>query len=36
VTADLIPKGATDLLDARLLDLARFREGRSIEETAVL
>ena len=36
VMADLIVKGTTDLIDARLLDYARFREGRLIEETAVL
>ena len=36
IMADLILKGTTDLIDARLLDGARFREGRLIEETAVL
>jgi sarcosine oxidase subunit beta len=36
ILADLILKGTTDLIDARLLDYARFAEGRQIEETAVL
>ena len=36
ILADLILKGTTDLIDARLLDYARFAEGRMIEETAVL
>jgi sarcosine oxidase subunit beta len=36
IMADLILKGSTDMIDARLLDFARFREGRWIEETAVL
>jgi hypothetical protein len=36
IMADLILKGSTDLVDARMLDCARFREGRLIEETAVL
>jgi sarcosine oxidase subunit beta len=36
IMADLILRGATDLIDARILDGARFREGRVIEETAVL
>ena len=36
IMADLILKGTTDLIDARLLDSERFREGRLIEETAVL
>ena len=35
IMADLILKGATDLIDARLLDYARFAEGRMIQETAV-
>jgi hypothetical protein len=34
--ADLILKGATDLIDTRMLDCARFSEGRLIEETSVL
>jgi glycine/D-amino acid oxidase-like deaminating enzyme len=33
---DLILKGKTDLVDASLLDLARFAENRTIQETAVL
>jgi hypothetical protein len=32
----LILTGATSLIDAKLLDYARFAEGRLIEETAVL
>jgi sarcosine oxidase, subunit beta len=36
ILADLILKGTTDLIDAHLLDYARFSEGRLIEETAVL
>ncbi len=36
ITADLILKGATDLIDASLLNASRFAEGRLIEETAVL
>jgi sarcosine oxidase subunit beta len=36
IVADLILKGTTDLIDAKLLDYARFAEGRLIEETAVL
>ena len=36
IMADLILKGDTDLIDAKLLDYARFAEGRLIEETAVL
>ena len=36
ILADLILTGNTDLIDARLLDLARFAEGRTIHETAVL
>ena len=36
ILADLILKGSTDLIDAKLLDLARFAEGRAIHETAVL
>jgi sarcosine oxidase subunit beta len=35
IIADLILKGATDLIDARLLDYNRFSEGRMIDETAV-
>lgn len=36
IVADVIVKGETDLIDWRQLDLARFAEGRQIEETAVL
>jgi sarcosine oxidase subunit beta len=36
VLADLILKGATDLIDADLLGLRRFAENRLLEETAVL
>ena len=36
ILADLILHGKTDLIDASLLDLTRFAEGRVIEETAVL
>jgi hypothetical protein len=36
ILADLILKGATDLIDAKLLNYSRFAEGRLIEETAVL
>jgi len=36
ITADLILKGASDLVDARLLSYERFAEGRMLEETAVL
>ena len=36
LTADLILRGSSSLLDARDLDLARFGEGRLLEETAVL
>jgi sarcosine oxidase subunit beta len=36
ILSDLILDGKTDLIDARLLDLARFGEGRMIYETAVL
>ena len=36
IMADLILKGTTDLIDAGLLDYARFAEGRTIHETAVL
>ncbi len=35
VLADLILTGATDLIDAKLLDYNRFAEGRMIDETAV-
>jgi len=36
VLSDLILRGKTDLIDAKLLDLARFAEGRTIHESAVL
>ena len=36
IIADLILKGTTELIDARMLDGARFNEGRLIEETSVL
>jgi sarcosine oxidase subunit beta len=36
ILADLILHGKTDLIDASLLNLTRFAEGRAIEETAVL
>src|SRR5262252_616352 len=36
ILSDLVLKGSTELIDAKLLDLARFAEGRTIHETAVL
>jgi sarcosine oxidase subunit beta len=36
ILADLILNGTTDLVETRLLDTERFREGRLIEETALL
>src|SRR5262249_49567196 len=36
IISDLILKGKTDLIDASVLNLARFAEGRMIHETAVL
>jgi len=36
ILSDLILTGKTDLIDASLLSLARFEEGRLIHETAVL
>lgn len=36
ILGDLILTGKTDLIDASLLNLARFTEGRMIHETAVL
>jgi len=36
ILCDLILTGKTELIDAHLLDLARFAEGRTIHETAVL
>jgi sarcosine oxidase, subunit beta len=36
ILADLVLHGTTALIDASLLDFARFAEGRLIEETAIL
>jgi sarcosine oxidase subunit beta len=36
ILSDLVLHGKTDLVDASLLNLSRFAEGRMIEETAVL
>lgn len=36
ILSDIVLTGSTDLVDAKLLDLARFKEGRMIHETAVL
>ena len=36
ILSDLILTGTTDLIDASLLDFARFAEGRTIHESAVL
>ena len=36
ILSDLIGTGKTDLIDASLLGLSRFAEGRTIHETAVL
>lgn len=36
ITADIITKGATDLINASLFNIRRFAEGRLIHETAVL
>ncbi len=36
VLSDLILKGATDLIDAKILDFQRFAENRLVHETAVL
>jgi glycine/D-amino acid oxidase-like deaminating enzyme len=36
ILSDLVLRGNTDLIDASLLNLERFSEGRMIEETAVL
>jgi sarcosine oxidase, subunit beta len=36
ILSDLILRGKSDLVDTSLLALARYREGRLIEETAVL
>ena len=36
ITADLILRGQSDLIDASLLGIERFAQGRLLEETAVL
>ena len=36
ILSDLILTGTTELIDASLLNLARFAEGRMIHETTVL
>jgi sarcosine oxidase subunit beta len=36
IVSDLILKGSTGVIDARMLDFERFAEGRAHEETAVL
>ncbi|HLN03461.1 MAG TPA: FAD-dependent oxidoreductase [Bryobacteraceae bacterium] len=36
IVSDLVLKGTSDLVDARLLGYERFAEGRLLEETAVL
>lgn len=36
ITADLILQGHSDLIDASQLSVERFREGRLLEETAIL
>ncbi len=36
IIADLILRGQSDLIDATKLSVTRFREGRTLEETAVL
>jgi len=36
ILSDLILTGKTDLIDASLLNLSRFAEGRAIHETAIL
>jgi sarcosine oxidase subunit beta len=36
IVADLILKGSTDVVDASVLSVERFRTGRLLEETAVL
>jgi sarcosine oxidase subunit beta len=36
ILSDLILTGGTDLIDASLLNLTRFAEGRLIHETAIL
>ena len=36
ITADLIMRGHSELIDAELLGVERFARGRLLEETAVL
>jgi sarcosine oxidase subunit beta len=36
ITADVLTKGKTDLIDASLFNISRFAEGKLIHETAVL
>jgi sarcosine oxidase subunit beta len=36
IVADLIVKGSTDLIDVGILNVRRFAEGRSIQETVLL
>ncbi len=36
IVSDLIVRGSTDIVDGEMLSLARFRQGRLLEETAVL
>jgi glycine/D-amino acid oxidase-like deaminating enzyme len=36
ILSDLLLAKKTDLIDASLLNFSRFREGRTIHETAVL
>lgn len=36
ITADIITRGKTDLIDASLFNISRFAEGKLIHETAVL
>jgi sarcosine oxidase subunit beta len=36
ILSDLMLTGKTDLIDASLLNLSRFAQGRMIQETAVL
>jgi hypothetical protein len=36
ILSDLVLRGETDLIDASLLNLQRFAEGREIHETVVL
>src|SRR5215831_2113294 len=36
ITADLVLRGSSQLIDANQLNVTRFAEGRSLEETAIL